>query len=200
LLRALRQRGLSVNALKPMESGVSGSPADTVKLMDAAGIRRPISQVCGWTFPEPVAPAEALRERGLRVTTEAVADFVRANSAKEFTLVETAGGLLSPYASDGTCLDLAVALEAPVILVAPNTLGVINQSRMALDTVQSRSIRTLCLVLNEFDGRLGPDAATNAHWIESWSPDVPLVTASASGAPAALVELVMREVAGSSLM
>ncbi len=200
LLRALRQRGVSVNALKPMESGVSDRPADALKLMEAAGIGRPVNQVCGWTFPEPVAPAEALRERGLTLSTAAVAAFVRAHSGSELTLVETAGGILSPYASDGTCLDLAVELGAPVILVAPNTLGVINQARMAIEVIRSRSIRLLCVVLNEFEDRLGPDSSSNADWIESWSPETRVIAASWDEAPVALVELVIREMTGSSLM
>ncbi len=51
-------------------------------------------------------------------------------------LVETAGGVRSPLAADGDCLDYCAALDPDVVvLVADAGLGTINAVRLTLDAL-----------------------------------------------------------------
>src|SRR5690606_7723528 len=92
----------------------------------------------------------------------------------EEVLVEGAGGLLSPLGPDFNARDLARALEARVIIAAPNRLGVLNEVLLtleALDAVPTEAAvvlmsmgrRTLVSRTNIafLAGRLGPERVTD---------------------------------------
>jgi dethiobiotin synthetase len=49
-------------------------------------------------------------------------------------IVEGAGGLMSPISDDEYFADIACDLGYPVVIVAPNAIGVINQTLSALIT------------------------------------------------------------------
>jgi dethiobiotin synthetase len=122
---ATRRRVL---ALKPIESGVrAGSLGDAERIALAAGHEPKLSP---WRFEPPVSPHLAARQAGQVLEVEQVARWVRAQEADcspEVTLVETAGGALSPFGAGVTNLDLAVALAPALwILVAPDSLGVLH--------------------------------------------------------------------------
>lgn len=203
LLKALRARGVSVNVAKPLESGLgaTGRPEDALALMSAAGVKRPASSVAGWTWLPALAPAEAMRRAGQKLELGEVVRFVRdVRGVEEFMLVETAGGLLSPLTGNARCIDLAVALCAPIILVAPQRLGVISQVSMAIEAAQSRNVRILAVVLNEMEDLPEEDAEANVWWIEQRYPDVPVLRSDSDGAAPQLLELLVREISGSALM
>ncbi len=65
-----------------------------------------------------------------------------------FVLVEGAGGFYSPLALDGSNADLAERLQLPVLLVAPDRLGVINHVLLSLEAIARRDLRTFAVVLN----------------------------------------------------
>ena len=72
-------------------------------------------------------------------------------------LVETAGGVRSPLAADGDCLDYCAALDPDVVvLVADAGLGTINAVRLtldALDALRGLAGTSTVVVLNRFDER-----------------------------------------------
>ena len=63
-------------------------------------------------------------------------------------LVEGAGGFYSPLAEDGLNADLAQALQLPVILVAADRLGAINDVLLTTEAIRSRGLSLLAIVLN----------------------------------------------------
>ena len=101
LVRALRERGLSVGVLKPIESGALGADgvlfaADAHSLADAAGVTD-IATVCPWPLPRPVAPAAELVRLDQRVTASAIRQAAAAAEVgNDVLVIETAGGVLSP--------------------------------------------------------------------------------------------------------
>ncbi len=125
LARALASQGVSCRALKPIESGLGaqGVPADAVALAEAAGhaVVRPLH-----AFERPVSPHLEARRLGVKVKCDAVAAWVQDHGG-DVTLVETAGGVLSPLGVDVTNLDLLAWLEVDrVVVVAPDRLGVLH--------------------------------------------------------------------------
>ena len=62
-------------------------------------------------------------------------------------LVEGAGGLLTPLGEKYDLLNLGHTFDPSVILVAPNRLGVLSQTRAAMQCLQAASVKKKSVVL-----------------------------------------------------
>lgn len=134
LAAALRESGRRVLALKPVESGApAGELGDAGRIAEAAGHDAVLSP---WRYPRPVSPHLAARETGRSIDVGEVAEWVareEQSGRPDVTLVETAGGILSPLAAGRTNLDLAQALgPAGWLVVAPDSLGVLHDLSASL--------------------------------------------------------------------
>ncbi len=133
----------------------------------------PLDFVCPILFPDPVAPAAA--SGSSPITLSALLAFARrAASFGGPLIVESAGGLLSPYATNLTSADLASALGLPVLLVARNALGTINHTSLAVAELRRRSIHCLGTVLVTTTDQPSPDQDSNAHFIAAATGQAPL--------------------------
>ncbi len=63
-------------------------------------------------------------------------------------LVETAGGLLSPMSGNATMADFISYYQLPVVLVSLNYLGSINHTLLTIETLKSRGIKLIGLIMN----------------------------------------------------
>jgi dethiobiotin synthetase len=169
LLAAARGRGLVAAGLKPIESGCAraddGSlvPADALALASAAAgeavLEPPASNL--YRFAAPLAPTVAAEREGGRVELGPILAAVeRARAlAPDLLLVEGAGGLLVPLADDLLIADLAVALAAPLLVVARDSLGTINHTLLTIESATRRGLRVAGVVLSSTDGQTEPDEA-----------------------------------------
>jgi dethiobiotin synthetase len=166
LIRALRSRGLSVAARKPAQSfdidseGVRlGGPTDAELLAAASG--EPPGAVCRShrSYHRAMAPPMAAEALGLPAFT--VADLIGEldwpAEPVDVGLVELAGGVRSPQASDGDATDVVAALVPDtVVLVADAGLGTINGVRMSMDALRTVTLTMAgvgtVVVLDRFDG------------------------------------------------
>jgi dethiobiotin synthetase len=89
-------------------------------------------------------------------------------------VVESAGGVLSPYSDRVTCADLATALGFPVLLVSRNTLGTINQTALAIAEIRRRSLPLAGVILVNTQPRATPDQPFNASLIAQLTGEIPL--------------------------
>ncbi len=151
LVAALRARGVNVVARKPAQSFTPAELGATdAELLGRATGESPES-VCPperW-YPEPMAPPMAAEMLGRPAFT--IADLVRATDVGRgrVTLVEGAGGPLSPLARDGHVVDLARALGIGLaVLVADAGLGTVNAVRVSVAALAG--FETL-VMLNRFD-------------------------------------------------
>jgi dethiobiotin synthetase len=134
-----------VTARKPVASGCSHGCVDAEILAQATGEYSNV--VCPYRFEPAISPERAIRQAGQHIS---LTDCLLASSnSTAFTLVEGAGGWLSPLCSDGDNADLAYSLAQPVLLVASNRLGCINQTRLTLQAIEQRGLTCLAIVLNE---------------------------------------------------
>ena len=166
LARALRARGLIVAARKPAQSFDAGDDAadtDAGLLAHATGDHPAI--VCPrhrW-YPVPLAPPMAAEALGRPAFT--IADLVGELAwapGVSVGLVESAGGVRSPLASDGDTVALASAVRPErVVLVADAGLGTINGVRLAAAALDPWPVT---VILNRFDPIDGLHAR-NADWL-----------------------------------
>jgi dethiobiotin synthase len=170
LAAALCARGVAVAARKPVQSFAPGdeSPTDADVLAAATGedpftVCPPHRRLARAMAP-PMA-AEALGRPPFSVAD--LADEVRATAPGDgVVLVESAGGVRSPLASDGDTVALADALRpALVLLVADATLGTINLVRLSAAALADHPV---VVYLNRYDA--GNDLhARNTRWLTTRS-------------------------------
>lgn len=166
LLSELRGRGLTVAARKPAQSfdvdaeGTRLGGATDAELLGGASGEDP-TVVCRpfRSYTRAMAPPMAAEALGLPPFS--VADLVDEMDwpadRVEVGLVEMAGGVRSPQASDGDTTHVVAALRPDVVvLVADAGLGTINAVRLSMEALRTVTgaeprIRTV-VVLDRFDG------------------------------------------------
>lgn len=169
LARALSDRGLDVRAVKPVESGTAVTERDRedgVLLARAARQDEPSGALV--RLRAPLAPPVAADREGAELSMERWVERIREISAgADLTLVEGAGGVLSPLTWDATARELAAALDAPALVVAPDRLGCLTHTLTALESLRAGGIEPLGVVYSappEGDASTGGNPETLARF------------------------------------
>jgi len=158
LARFLCGRRLAVAAFKPI---CSGGRSDALVLQAALAGLMSLDEINPWHFRAPIAPLLAARLERKSVLLAQVIAHIRVTQKKSaVTLVEGAGGLLSPLGEDFDSLDLLFALRAKPVIVAANRLGAMNHVLLSLAVLPEKSRQQACVV---FMTPQKPDAATAAN-------------------------------------
>ena len=83
------------------------------------------------------------------LVSERVIDIKKITLPEEKNLIiEGAGGLLVPINTEYFMIDLIKQFRAPVILVSSSGLGTINHTLLSLESLNSRNIKVLGVILN----------------------------------------------------
>jgi dethiobiotin synthetase len=156
ILTDLRAAGLQVAARKPAQSF---DPADDPTSLDAAVLGAATGETADVVCPRhrwyeiPMAPpmaADALGRPPFSIE-DLTSEVLWPVEAVDIGLVETAGGVRSPLAADGDCLDFCAALAPDlIVLVADAGLGTINAVRLNAKAMAPLGLPT-AVVLNRFD-------------------------------------------------
>jgi dethiobiotin synthetase len=188
LLRAAREAGRPVLALKPVVSGLApvGDPAfetsDTARLLKAAGLATTpdtIEACSPWRFTAPLSPDMAAAREG---RTLALADVIAWSRRRigetpsdTFVLIEGVGGVMSPITPDATGLDWLRALSCPAVLVTGAYLGAISHTLTALSALRTHGIEVAAVIVNaREDQTVGAEATADA--IRRLGPPAPIHT------------------------
>lgn len=171
LARALSDRGLEVRAVKPVESGTAETERDRedgVLLARAARQDEPDEALV--RLRAPLAPPVAADREGAELSMDRWVDRIEAIEAiggADLTLVEGAGGVLSPLTWDATARELAAALDAPALVVAPDRLGCLTHTLTALEALRAGGVEPLGVVYSapaEGDASTGSNPETLARF------------------------------------
>jgi dethiobiotin synthetase len=168
LIRAMRARGLAVDAFKPVISGLSAETwvqSDAGRLLAALGLpvdQAQLDRISPFQFHAPLSPPMAARLEGRSLALAEIVAACEARLAKTdgLLLIETAGGVMSPIDDDHTMLDLVAALGQPSLLVAGSYLGAISHTLTALKALAGHVPRAI--VVSESAGENPPFAQTCA--------------------------------------
>jgi dethiobiotin synthetase len=131
--KSLAGAGHRVGVYKPAASGCRRGAdgnlicEDALALWRAAGSPGPLAAVCPQVFEAPLAPHLAAAAEGRSLDSELLRSGLDVwLDTSDIVIVEGAGGLLSPLGPDEFVADLAYDVGFPLLVVAPNRLGVIN--------------------------------------------------------------------------
>ncbi|WP_457592184.1 dethiobiotin synthase [Hydrogenimonas sp.] len=146
LMEEAARQGLRPAALKPIETGVKeGVPADGSALLTAMQRLNPAASALGLEdvvpirFELPAAPYVAKGEAPL--TLEPVYTAIeKIEPLCDILFIEGAGGLLVPIEKGLYMIDLPARIGAHTLLIAPSSLGSINDSLLSMEALKARSI------------------------------------------------------------
>lgn len=181
LIQAARARGLTVDAFKPVVSGFDPADpgsSDPSRLAQALGEPDALTRISPRRYRAPLAPNLAARLEGeTLLLDDLVADcedrLARPN--RDLLLIEGAGGVMSPLTDVATNLDLMVALDLPILLVAGSYLGTVSHVLTAMEVIRTRNLTVAAIVMSE--SLDAPDLNQTADMLRAFEQDIPLILA-----------------------
>ena len=154
LAAALRQRGIRVGVMKPIETGCEERngilvPEDAIQLKFFSKCESPIEIISPCRYRAPRAPWVAALEEGQEVNVSLLEkNYQDIFSNHDLTLVEGAGGIMVPIHKDFNFADLAQKWGLSVVLVTTAKLGTLNQTLLSLEYLRSKNLNVLGYVVN----------------------------------------------------
>jgi len=166
IARHLTHLGKIVAPRKPAESGcdeVDGQliPRDATALKDAANYKGDLADVCPFRFKEYTSPRHAANLANQAFSTQTLYEACVPKTKYDYLLVEGAGGFYSPLSEDGVNADLAEKLNLPILLVAPDKLGTINQVLLNAEAMKNRGLTLKAVILNQLEKENHSDELNN---------------------------------------
>jgi dethiobiotin synthetase len=174
LARAFKEQGIKVGVFKPVETGCKKHRGmligeDAQRMIQASGAGLKMDEVAPYRFSLPSAPLSAARAEGKEILFEKIFQvFDELAGEFELMLVETAGGLLVPVNDNFLFADLLKPMNLPVLIVAEDRLGVINQVLLTIESARSRGLQILGVILNQTKPGRVPAKLLNAELIEQF--------------------------------
>jgi len=177
IARRLFAMGKRVGVYKPVATGCrrdgqSLISDDAHELWEAAG--RPLRRidVCPQCFAAPLSPPRAAKAENREVDSVLLRDGIRVwTDSCDIVLVEGVGGLMSPLSDDDYVADLAYDFDYPLIVVAPNRLGVLNHTLLTIVAANTfrEGLEVAGIVLNDVVSKSQQDesAMTNDEDLET---------------------------------
>jgi malonyl-CoA O-methyltransferase len=170
---------------KPVQTGLAEEVGDTATVAALARLPPDRLHPPVHAFEPPVSPHLAAEQARAVIELD---DF-RLPASDRPIVVEGAGGALVPLNGRDTMLDLMVRLDLPVIVVAADRLGAINQTLLTLQALRARGLEVLGVVLTRYpfaDNRAAiqrhgkvpilavvPNFRIDADQVEAWSQSLP---------------------------
>lgn len=156
LCGALRSRGVDIGVFKPIQSGhhTDNPSGDATRLKRLSEVSDELTDICPFSYEEPLAPRLAMQRAGKMVT---LADVIKKYHVLQrryrHLVVEGAGGLVVPYTSDALVVDCAIAMALPLVIVTRPDLGTVNHTALTVAYARERELRIAGVIVNGYGRR-----------------------------------------------
>ena len=154
LLRAFAQLRLRVIGMKPVAAGaaVDGLNDDVMALMAAGNVAAGVADVNPYCFTRAIAPHIAAAGENRVVSIAQIQQCLqRLCGQSDVVLIEGVGGFLVPLDNAFTMADLAIAIDAPIILVVGMRLGCLNHALLTAEAIRARGLTLAGWIANCID-------------------------------------------------
>ena len=158
-----RARGRRPQAIKPLATG-SEPPGEDALFIAAAAGHPPKVFAC---LPQPASPERAAREANISIDDISLVEWVRAQDGDPL-IIEGVGGWAVPLTESMTVEDLAMAIQAPVLIVADNKLGMINHTLLTVEAVRGCGLPIAGVVINHCSDEITELQKWNIEDIRRW--------------------------------
>ncbi len=169
LTRYLLDQGISVIPQKPVESACSLQNGkligeDTQGYYQACKGSITEAQITPFRFSQICSPALASRLSQQPLKLEQITNHIdKQQQTNGLFIIEGAGGLYSPLTTDALNIDLAKHFHLPIILVAKNQLGCINEILLSLDAIKKYHLECIAIILNQVEEKHSSDDTDNIN-------------------------------------
>ena len=163
LAALLWKKGLVTGVIKPFQTGTELEGLSDAEFIYAfLGRDCVLSEVSPCRLEAPLSPYRAAAIEGVDIPLEDIIEHTRDYiSRNDVTLVEGAGGLCVPVSESYMMADLAVDLDAPMVIVARPGLGTLNHTALSLEYAGQRGAQVLGVVISGFPEPADVASATN---------------------------------------
>lgn len=157
LLHALARAGQTGAGMKPVASGCRLTEAgwrsdDALDLIAASSRSFDYDDVNPYALESACAPHVAAQEMGIQIRLDKIlAGFQRLRQTSAWMVVEGVGGWQVPLGERLTTVDVAQALQLPVILVVGLRLGCLNHAVLTAIAVRRAGLPLAGWVANQID-------------------------------------------------
>ena len=188
-----RSAGIGVAVCKPVQTGFGDSGDGDDDLAEIGRLAGVSELVWLARYPEPLAPAAAAERAGrpLPSAGEILGAVRAADRPGRPTRVEGAGGPLVAIGAAGVTLrDLAVDLDAPVVVVCEAGLGTLNHTALTLECLDHQGITCAGLVIGAWPRQPGAAEVYNRGALARLAPVRAVLPAGAAAlSPAAFAAM-----------
>lgn len=140
---------------KPVQTGTIVGD-DTTEVRNLSGLNNESFTEPTYKFPDPLSPHMAAKKWNKEID---VKELIRVAKEREadgaFLVVEGAGGLLVPFNEHELQIDFIKATKFPVIIVAQDRVGAINQTLLTANAARAVGIDIVGVVLTRSRGQFG---------------------------------------------
>jgi adenosylmethionine---8-amino-7-oxononanoate aminotransferase len=136
---------------KPIQTGDTSDALEVLRLSPGTPIH-----LSTYQFTEPASPHWSAQLEDERIELHTL---VENRPEGYFTIVEGAGGALVPINDREDMIDLALALDLPIVVVASSQLGTLHSSLATVHVIRARGAQIAGVLLN------GPAHGENARQI-----------------------------------
>jgi dethiobiotin synthetase len=156
IARELSEQGVSLNVLKPVETGCSPDAdgvlqaGDAKRLLSSSRSNQTIESVVPYRLRAPLAPSIAAKLESVEIDFAGLLSHAEELAQDcELLIVEGAGGVLVPITEQQSYGDFASASGAATLLVVGSRLGCINHTLLSIEALLTREVPLLGYVLND---------------------------------------------------
>jgi dethiobiotin synthase len=147
---------LPATYMKPVQTGCTRDAAGTLSAPDfeyvmknGAFMSAEIDDHIPYRFEPACSPHLAASRTGVMISIEHIREkFKCVSDKKSVTIVEGAGGVLTPLSETTSMIDLMLHLRLPVIVVTSPRLGTLNHTLLTAEALAKRGIEPAGLVIN----------------------------------------------------
>lgn len=163
LAALLSEKGVVTGVIKPFQTGTElEGLSDAEFIYGFLGRDCVLSEVSPCRLKAPLSPYRAAGIEGVDIPLQDIIEHTRDYiSRNDVTLVEGAGGLCVPVTGSYMMADLAVDLDAPMVIVVRPGLGTLNHTALSLEYARQRGAQVLGVVINGFPEPADVASATN---------------------------------------
>ncbi len=177
LLARLKASRRAVRGFKPI---ATGNREDARWLQQALGVgAASLDTINPVWYEAPVAPMLAARLSGHPLFLDEMLEELLPlidEPVESVTVIEGAGGWLSPLGEDFSTRELAEGLEGNLVVVAANRLGVINSARLTIESILASHLTCAGIILSHTTAEEDVSVSVNASLLCSFFPTLPIWT------------------------
>ena len=174
----LRQKGLTVETLKPIISDFAEGQvetSDTYEILRAQEqdlTAEHITAVSPWRFIAPLSPDMAAAREGRSIDFDDLIAFCARDHAADHLLIEGVGGTFVPLDDTHLVADWIKALNMPALLVVGSYLGTLSHTISAYEAMTERGMSVAGIVISESEESPVPLEETR-DTLARFIPDMP---------------------------